>query len=60
MTDDTFPPEESATEPEMVIPAGEAQMQMSHALTALALAFERVEQVGMACARALDQTKATP
>lgn len=51
---DTFPPTEPATEPEMVIAIGEAELRMSRALDKLVAAFDEVERVSMACARALD------
>lgn len=53
--DDSGPiPPPPETLPELVIPSGDAEVQMSAALDALATAFERVEHVAMACARALD------
>ena len=63
---DTLPPPPApATEPALpddeppplVIPRGHAQLAMSAALDALVRAYEHVERVGMACARALDQVQ---
>ncbi|MGD0676776.1 MAG: hypothetical protein ABSC94_15290 [Polyangiaceae bacterium] len=60
MTDPSDPPTSRPhramldTLPELVIPAGQAEVQLSAALAALAVALERVEALAKACARALD------
>jgi hypothetical protein len=40
--------------PPLVIPRGGAQLALSQALDQLTIAYERLEGVAMACARALD------
>lgn len=47
-------PSAPETMPEMVIPKGQAEVHMSAALDALIAAIDRVEQVSMALARAVD------
>ena len=65
MSEPTPPPSEPGTSrdretlPDLgaVVPRGQAELALSLALDALAQAFERVEALGMAYARAVDGPK---